>query len=88
VLSEIEARWHNSIRRIGVTRIGQDSAWHSQLIEKWMNHCLDSGETLGWGVFKEPGNEIDRVRVCFPEHLHKYNLVSRLAFSTISKLPY
>jgi ribose 1,5-bisphosphokinase PhnN len=69
VVREFEEVRHIFGSAIGVARVGQLDVGIPELVEEWVHHGLDSGETLSRGVLKQFRNEINRVRISFAEDL-------------------
>jgi hypothetical protein len=70
VVRELEEVRHVFGCAIGVARVGQLDVRVPELVEEWVHHGLDSGETLSRGVLEQFRNEINRVRISFAEDLY------------------
>jgi hypothetical protein len=53
VVSELEEVRHVLGCAIGVARVGQLDVGIPELIEEWVDHGLDSGQTLSRGVLEQ-----------------------------------
>lgn len=53
VVSEIEQVWQLPGRTVGVARVGQLDVRIPELIEEWVDHSVNRGQTLRWRIFEE-----------------------------------
>lgn len=70
VVSELEEVGHVLGCAIGVARVGQLDVGIPELVEEWVNHGLDSGQTLSRCVLEQFGDEVNCIGVGFAEHLN------------------
>ena len=52
-----------------VPRVGQHGVGVSKLIEERMNHGIDGGLSLGWGILGQAGDEVNSISVRLSEDL-------------------
>ena len=69
---EVVEGWQVPYSAVGVTRVRQTCVGVSQLIEEGVNHGVNSGQSLRWCVLQQFGDQVDRIRISFTEHLRYY----------------
>lgn len=70
VVGELKEIGHVLGCAIGVARVGQLDVGIPELVEEWVNHSLDSGQTLSRCVLEQFGDEVNCIGVSFAEHLN------------------
>lgn len=68
-MREVEQIRQVAGRVVRVTRVWQASVGVAQLIEERMNHCLDSPQSLCWGILEERRDKINGLMRCPSENL-------------------
>jgi hypothetical protein len=69
VMGEVVQLRHIAGGSVRVTRVWQTRVRISQLIKERVHHGVDGRQTLGWRVFEQFRDQIDRIRISLPEHL-------------------
>lgn len=59
---------------VGVAGVRQLDVRISELIEEWVNHCLNCGKTLGRRVLEQFRDQVDRIRISLPKDLQIVSL--------------
>ena len=72
VVSELEEVGHVLGCAIGVARVGELDVGIPELVEEWVDHSLDSGQTLSRCVLEQFGDEVNCIGVSFAEHLNHF----------------
>jgi len=69
MMCEVEKLGQLLCRTVCVARIGQPCVGVTQLVEEWMNHCIDGRQSLCRCVLEELGDQIDGIWLCLAEDL-------------------